>query len=225
MKKILIAETLKTFIADDRALERNDVVIVSAATVEEILSAHRTDRADLIIADLDMPESGGDRLCYLIRREQDLRAVSIIIVCDCSEEVRERCIAFGANAVVQKPVRSEDLLGKIKSLLDIRERKAVREIVKISVAVSSPGIFFFAIAKNLSGSGLLFETNRIIRKGSRVTCSFVLQHQVVADGEIARICRTSGKSGDNFEYGVRFIGLDSSGKMEVEDYCRSITGK
>ncbi len=224
MKKILVAETLKTFISADGILSRNDIVISYASTTEEILSAHRADIADLIIADLDTPELGGDRLCYLIRRENDLRAVSIIVVCDCSEEVTERCMAFGANAVVHKPVHSKELLGKIKELLDIRERKVVREIIKISVTVSSAGSFFFAVAKNLSASGLLFETNRVISKGSVVSCSFVLQHQVVAQGEIARVSRIRGKSGDSFEYGVKFHGLAKAAEKEIEDYFKSLRG-
>jgi CheY-like chemotaxis protein len=221
MKKILVAETLKTFITDDGVLSRNDIVIASASTTEEILSAHRADIADLIVVDLDTPESGGDRLCSLIRRENDLRTVSIIVVCDCSKEVTERCVASGANAVVHKPMRSEDLLAKIKELLDIRERRNVREIVKVSITVNSAGSFFYAVAKNLSASGLLFETNRVIPKGDRVRCSFVLQHPVVAEGEIVRITKKRGKSGDNFEYGVRFYGLNSSGKTEMEHFFKN----
>ena len=226
MKKILVAGALKTFMTDDKGVfARNDIVITYASTAEEILSMHRADKADLIIVDLATPELGGDRLCYLIRRENDLRAVSVIIVCDRSEEVTERCMAFGANAVVHKPVHSKELLGKIKELLDIRERKVVREIIKISVTVSWAGSFFFAVAKNLSASGLLFETNRILSKGSVVRCSFVLQHQVVAQGEIARVSRIRGKSGDSFEYGVRFDGLDPSGKAEIENYFKNAERK
>ena len=226
MKKILVAETLKTFIADDTGvLARDDIVITYAPTAEEILSLHRADKADIIIVDLDTPELGGDKLCYMIRRENDLRAVSIIVVCDCSKGVEERCMSFGANVVLQKPLQSKELVGKIKVLLDIRERKVVREIVKISITVNSSGDFFFAVAKNLSSSGLLFETNRVISIGSKVSCSFVLQHQVVAHGEIARVSKIRGRSGESFEYGVRFSKLDPSGKAEIEDYFNSMREK
>lgn len=217
---------MKTFMADDKGVfARNDIVITYASTTEEILSMHRADKADLIIVDLATPELGGDGLCSLIRRENDLKAVSIIVLSDCSEEVTERCMAFGANAVVHKPVHSKELLGKIKELLDIRERKVVREIIKISVTVSWAGSFFFAVAKNLSASGLLFETNRILSKGSVVSCSFVLQHQIIAQGEIARVSRIRSKSGDSFEYGVRFDGLAEAAKKEIADYFKSLKGK
>jgi DNA-binding response OmpR family regulator len=226
MKKILVAETLKTSMADDTGvLARNDIAITYASTAEEILSLHRADKADLIIVDLDTPESAGDRLCCMIRKENELRAVSIIVVCDCSEEVTKRCMAFGANAVVHKPAHPKELLEKIKELLDIRERKVVREIVKISVTVHSAGDFFFAVAKNLSASGLLFETNRVISKGSRVSCSFVLQHQIVAQGEIARVNRIRGRSGDSFEYGVRFSNLNPAAESEIRDYFKNRNGK
>ena len=226
MKKILVAEALKAFMTDDTGvLARNDIVITYASTAEEILSLHRAYKADLIIVDMDTPGLGGDRLCSMIRREGDLQAVSIIVVCDCSEVVVERCRDFGANTVICKPVLSEELLGKIRELLDIRERKVVREIVKISVTVSSAGSFFFAVAKNLSTSGLLFETNRVISKGSRVSCSFVLQHQIVAQGEIARVSGIRGRSGDSFEYGVRFSNLDPAAESEIRDYFKNCDGK
>lgn len=226
MKKILIAEALKAYMADDTGvLARNDIVITYASTAEEILSLHRAYKADIIIVDMDTPELGGDRLCYMIRRENDLRAVSIIVVCDCSEEVTERCRDFGANTVICKPVRSKELRRKIKELLDIRERRNVREIVKVSVTVNSAGSFFFAVAKNLSASGLLFETNRVIPKGDRVSCSFVLQYQVVAEGEIVRITRKRGKLGDNFEYGVRFRGLSPAAESEIRDYFKNRNGE
>ncbi len=226
MKKILVAETLKTFMADDAGvLARHDIVIIYASTAEEILSLHRADKADIIVVDQDTPESGGEKLCYTIRRENDLKAVSIVVVCDSSVAATERCISFGANAVVHKPVQSKELLGKIRELLDIRERKIVREIVKISVTVSSGGAYFFAVAKNLSASGLLFETDRVISEGSKVSCSFVLQHQVVAQGEIARVSRIRGRSGESFEYGVRFQGLTKEAIKEIEDYIKSLKGK
>ncbi len=224
MKKILVAETLKTFIADSGVPSRNNIVISYASTTEKILSSHRANAANLIIVDLDTPELGGEGLCQLIRKENNLRKVSIIIVCDPSKDLAERCIASGANAVVLKPVRSEDLLAKITKLLNIRERKSVREIIKVSVTVNSTGSLFFAVAKNLSISGLLFETNRVIPKGARVSCSFVLQHPVVVNGEISRITQKSGKSGDVFEYGVRFHGLDPLGKAEIEAYFKN-TGR
>jgi CheY-like chemotaxis protein len=222
MKKILVAKTLKPFIAADGALSRNDVVISYASTTEEIISTHKARSTDLIVVDLETPKLGGDRLSYLIRRETELRAVSIIVVCDCIEEAAERCLSFGANAVVcRSGDTAKHLMAKIKELLDIRERKIVREIVKVSVTVNSAGNFFFAVAKNLSATGLLFETNRVIPRGSGVSCSFVLQRQVVAEGEIVRIVRKRGRSGDNFEYGVRFRGLDPAGKAEIEDYFKT----
>jgi CheY-like chemotaxis protein len=226
VKRILVAGSLKPFIADDDGVfSRDEYVIVYASAEEDILSEHRADRADLIIADFDTPGIGGDRLCYRIRREVDLRAVSIIMVCDGDKDVAERCRTFGANAIVTKPVDPENLLRKMKELLDVHERKNVREIVKVSVTVSSQDGFFFAVSKNLSVSGLLFETNRVLVIGDCIKCSFVLQHPVIIEGEIVRTTRIRGESGDTFEYGVRFHRLDPAAEDEIEGYIRNLRGK
>ena len=226
MKKILAAESVKTFIDECKGvLSRKEFAVISSPTAEGILSAHEADKADLIIVDLDTPEMGGEALSFLLRRKDDLKAVSIVVVCDGSEKSRERAISCGANAVVAKPLDPETLSMKIKELLHIRERKSIREIVKVSVKVNSAGDFFFAVSKNLSTSGLLVETNRALAAGDIVTCSLVLQHPVAVQGEIIRIAKECGDAGETLEYGIKFRGLDQAAEAEIKEYVRNLEGK
>ena len=63
MKKVIIAEDLITTVEKDESFfNRTDIRTIPAATNEEILALHRTERADLIITNLDLPEITAESL-------------------------------------------------------------------------------------------------------------------------------------------------------------------
>ncbi len=82
MKKILLVDHILEGITEkESVLNRTDLRILRAASAKEAFRLHQKERADLIIAELDLPVQGGDTLCSIIRQEGKLRNVSIILVC------------------------------------------------------------------------------------------------------------------------------------------------
>lgn len=69
MKKILITDSLKYLVSGENILSRANIQIFTAASSQEILSIHKSEKADLIIIDLDMPDMPGDKLCSMLRKE------------------------------------------------------------------------------------------------------------------------------------------------------------
>lgn len=116
MKKIIIASALKPFIEKERSiLQRADFRIFTATSGEEALKIHRGEKADMIIADLDMPGIGGDKLCSVIRGDEALKKVSIIIVCTNRQSDLERCSSSGANSYITKPIVPAQLVETVQS--------------------------------------------------------------------------------------------------------------
>lgn len=226
MKKILVSDSLRALIeAYDGLPSRKDFVVRSSPTAEGILSLHEAEQADLIIVDLNTPVMGGEALSFLLRRKEALKDVSIIVVCDGSGESLKRAGSCGANAVVSNPLDPVDMFAKIGELLNVRERKNVREIVKVSVKIRSAGDFFFAVSRNISSSGLLVETNRVLSPGDAIKCSLVLERTVAVEGEVIRVAKKSGESGETYEYGIKFTGLDPAAEAEIEEYVKKLKGK
>ena len=91
MKKLLIVGNIQQFMATEKnILNRADIKIFTAQSGEKALEIHRTERVDLIITELDMPGISGDKLCSLIRKDEELKHVSIIIsVYRCRSGYRE----------------------------------------------------------------------------------------------------------------------------------------
>ncbi len=73
-------------------------------------------KPDCILTDLLMPELGGLELLETLR-EQGTAIPVIIITANIQESVRRRCLELGAAAVVNKPVRQEELLPALEKAL------------------------------------------------------------------------------------------------------------
>ena len=74
MKKLLIVGNMQNFMATGKnILNRAEFEIFTATSAEEALDIHKTERADLIITELDLPGMSGDRLCSMLREDEDLR--------------------------------------------------------------------------------------------------------------------------------------------------------
>jgi CheY-like chemotaxis protein len=219
MKKVIVINNLKKLLLGERnILSKKNVSIFTAASAEEILKIHREERGDLIIADLDMQGMAGDELSTTVRGDDRLKPVSIIITCNKNKSAIERCQSCGANAVITKPVNPEDLLCRVMDLLHVSERGSLREMVKVSAKGKFRDDFFFAISQNASVSGILLETDKAFSQGDKITCSFVIQHTITADGEVVRVVR---KTADLYHYGVRFLDLDPESEIQIEEFVKS----
>ena len=107
------------FIEDDRMNRRvvRDMLHVAGAEMVEAESAERglelidEQEFDLLLVDLRMPGMDGITAIGLIRARDDIRGrVPIIVVtADTAVDLRERCLAAGANDVIFKPVAMEAL--------------------------------------------------------------------------------------------------------------------
>jgi DNA-binding response OmpR family regulator len=216
MGTIIVARSIMPLLEGHQGiLSRKEFTVLPAASAEEILTLHETADADLVIVDFGVPAIGGEAICFLLRKKEGIKRVSIIAIADGDGNAAERLMACGANAVFSRPVNPDHLYEKITELLNIGERKDMREVVKVSVSIASEGESFFAVSQNISISGLLFETSRSLPKGLSVTCSFVLQHQLTVQGEIVRAAKRSENNGGTYEYGVRFTRIDPVTESEI----------
>ena len=114
------------FIEDDRMNRRvvKDMLDVAGATMEEAENAEEGLRAldshdyDMLLVDLRMPGMDGITAIQHIRARGDAKASVpiIVITADTAVDLRERCLAAGADEVLFKPVAMDalfDAMGRI----------------------------------------------------------------------------------------------------------------
>ena len=103
------------------ALKRlQGVEVVEARDGMDGLRKVTSDHFDLALVDINMPVMDGLKLIHLIRDEESLKAMPIVVITtEGAEEDRARALALGADEYLTKPVQANRVLAVAKSLLKI----------------------------------------------------------------------------------------------------------
>jgi DNA-binding response OmpR family regulator len=175
MKKILLAKNIHAALQKDCALlNRSDITVFVAETNDEALTIHRTERVHLMITELEMPGMASEQFCSLIREDETLRTVSILMVCANTPAAIERSRQCRANAVLLQPVHPLVLEIKAQQLLDVAAREAVHVLLSANVDGRTEGDVFYCRSRNISATGMLIETDQPLPEGARLSCLFYL---------------------------------------------------
>ena len=218
MKKIIIDQNLLNDLGESNTIfKRSGITFFPAGSSDEILSLHGVERADLIITDNALPHLGGAELCSRIRSDAELKYVSIIVICDDTEQ--SQCPESGANIVIRRPLDTGVLLWQASKLLVIPTRKDMRVLLRASIKGMEGDSAFFAQSHNISISGMLLETERVLKPGDRLTCAFNVAHsEVTLTCSVERVETTASKRN---RYGVRFMNCDTKTLIIIENFVRA----
>jgi len=113
-------------VIDDSSLARTSVrkilspenyEILEATDGEEGLKMLSQHSPDCVIMDILMPKVSGIDVLTKLHSEGSSIPV-IIVTADIQDSVREKCLALGAFAVVNKPLLLQDLPAKVKMALE-----------------------------------------------------------------------------------------------------------
>jgi len=220
MKKIIIAEPIiRDIERDNTVFGRGTISVISAVTSEEILHLHGTHQVDLIITDFELPFMGATKLCSLIRKDADLKKVSIIVVCNATDAALVQCRESGANAVVPKPAGADVLFAKMSELLVVPQRKDMRVLQRISVKSTEGDTTFVAQSLNISISGMLIETTRACKKGDRLMCVFNIAHNELAVE--CMVMRSDRTASGRHRYGIKFMNCDTKSLVIIDHFVKS----
>ena len=220
MKKIILLKDLKSFFHVGKdILNRTDFQIFVVTSAEDIVKTHKAEKADLIILQLDMAGINAEKICSLVRKDEDLKHVSILIICNNTQTDLDRIQICKANSFLTRPLHPEQLMQKVTELLAVPERQDYRVLLKVKVNGKSSSASFYCYSYNISVSGMLIETEKILNKGDIIECSFFLPgaEQIVSEAEVMR---TVTKENDSFQYGIRYINLGPVYKISIERFIK-----
>ena len=221
MKEIIIAEDVYALLRNEQSfLRRSDIRIFPSASNRDILAVHQERKADLIISNLDAADMGGEDLCSLIRGDDALRTVSIMLVCSGREEDLTRCVACNANAFISRPISTAVLLQEAHRLLNIAPRKNCRVPLSIKVDGIANEKAFGGKAENISASGMMFWSAAKLQEGDAMQCSFTLAgaKRLTAAAEVVRVL--PDKNGKETGYGISFVDLSPEAAAAIEAFAR-----
>jgi DNA-binding response OmpR family regulator len=119
-KRILIADDESGFVMTLRSrLEFEGFEVITALDGKEALEMVPAQQPDLILLDVMMPEVNGYQVCRTLKEDPETSAIPILMLTAKSQESdRFWGIEAGANAYITKPFDMDDLIAKIRYLLD-----------------------------------------------------------------------------------------------------------
>ena len=71
---------------------------------------------DLILLDIIMPIMGGLEMLKVVRADDNLRQLPILVLTT-DETKKSEALEFGANGFLMKPIRSDELMSKIATVI------------------------------------------------------------------------------------------------------------
>jgi DNA-binding response OmpR family regulator len=99
-------------------LKVNHFRVLTAGDGEEALAVIREKKPDLVILDLMLPKITGYELCRMIKFDEALKSIPVIIHSSLERQVdRDRASEAGADAYFIKPFELDLLIVKINQLL------------------------------------------------------------------------------------------------------------
>jgi two-component system chemotaxis response regulator CheY len=100
-------------------LTKEGFTVVLAADGGEGLYRVKSDRPDLIITDINMPNLSGIDMVKQLREEPECAKTPIIALTAYGKDFSEEAIKAGATGTMQKPFEFDALIAQVRSLLNL----------------------------------------------------------------------------------------------------------
>jgi CheY-like chemotaxis protein len=119
-KKVLLVDDSNTVLLMEKMiLAKGPYEIVTARDGVEAVAKAKSERPDIILLDVMMPNLDGLSACAAIRATPETMHIPIVMVTTRGEEVNiETAFRNGCNDYVTKPINGLELLTKLKNILE-----------------------------------------------------------------------------------------------------------
>lgn len=216
MRKVLLARDLQdVFRTNHTFLDRDDIVVFTAATNEEALQIHKWEAVDLIVAHPDMPDMDPTGLFHAVRDSQDLCSARIILVAGDSPAERERCKRYAADAVFHLPADAGRLRLRVQHFLNVTPRAGRRTALALDIKGNYRDKPLLFRTQDISSRGMLIKSDAPLLAGDGISFSFFLPDNTHVNG-FGKIARDGRHAADSYYYGVKFTVLEPSIRAAIE---------
>ena len=105
----------------EAVLVSNGYVVSSASSGPEALEMVAAELPDLVLLDIQMPGMNGYEVCRRLPADPSTRFLPVVMVMSSDTEVRVNAIEAKADDFITKPFDQQELLGRVRSLVRIKQ--------------------------------------------------------------------------------------------------------
>ena len=121
-------EKLKVLVVDDEAdirdvirltLEEEGYEVFEAACGQEAVDQAKKVKPNLIVLDFTLPDFNGDRVCELLKEDEENRKIPVLLLTGRDEAAEvQKAMECGANAYQAKPFEPKQLVALLGTLVN-----------------------------------------------------------------------------------------------------------
>ncbi len=216
MKKILCVDDIKTNLFTLEALfethHKNKYEIITAISGNVALAILQTQKIDLILLDVMMPELNGYETAKLILENNKTADIPIIfLTAKRDHDTVSRCYEAGGVDYLSKPYNMNELFARIKFHLDLAENKKVLEIEKN---------FTQDILDTQDNLVVISDASKVVKINRAVSTFFNVLEIDEFISEYACICKTFVQKDGYFH-----AGLVEDGELWVDVLLKRLQSK
>ena len=124
------------------AFRRENINVIASHDAAVALQEIENARPDVVITDVIMPEKDGYEVCQFIKNHPELAKTPVILMSGVvNRAVAERAFAVKADELLRKPFQPQDLIARVKSLLQPGAAAQPAPVPQTDSAAVLSGIF------------------------------------------------------------------------------------
>jgi CheY-like chemotaxis protein len=101
------------------AFRRENIHVVTCADAASALAQFEQNPPDAVITDVIMPDQDGYSVCSQIKQNPQYSATPVILMSGVvNKSVADKAVSVHADELIRKPFQPQELIGRVKSLLD-----------------------------------------------------------------------------------------------------------
>ena len=139
--------------------------VVLASDGEEGIMKAKSERPALILVDFVMPKMNGYQVCKALKEDPEFRDTPIILVTSKGDKVGSKFVdVLGISEYFTKPFQPEELLSKIREVLDKKAQEAAEAKAVAAKTKFAPATTSVRDAAALEPEGLEVMVTRIVKR-------------------------------------------------------------
>ena len=219
---LVIDERVITTDLDRAGYRKSGVSIKPARSFQEANQILTDHEVDAIIFNYDYKEVDAIHACHHFKNQQDTMDIPVVFTSVQGRPGKlKECEKAGMDLFIEQPVPKQQLIEKIRALLEQQTRTTERVHIEGGVEFDYEGKRITCDIGDLSISGMLILTDLDLNTGVDIDMSFTLpgyKKPVEAKGAIVRLIEERKGNKKEQGYGIRFDDFKGDGQKRLERY-------
>ena len=157
--KVLVVDDLPANVKLITAILKKDYEIIPAYSGEEAIEKVESEKPDIVLLDIMMPGIDGYEVCKRIKQGDSTRFTPVVMITALSDvEDRIKAIQVGADDFLTKPINSQELITRTRSL--VKAKHFHDQLVKSKAIIEAQNDFRTILINLLPYIFKIIDSNR-----------------------------------------------------------------